>query len=362
MLSRDRDFPGMVRVTRGARIADNWRHGLANCAPARQTSQIGAPIPVRPLWGARCRQESLSGLSHDDRSGVAVRDEGLIEIDGGRVWFARLGKGRATPVLVLHGGPGAGHEYLAALTNRLSGTRPVIVFDQLGCGRSDRPQDDSLWTLERAVSEVDAVRTALGLDECHLFGHSWGGWLSIEYVTRGTTGIAGLVLASASASMPQFVAEVNLLVDRMPEPHRSVLVELGEQGLYADPSYVSALDAFYRRHLCRLDPWPDVLIRSVEQEGENRAYEIMSGPNDVVVTGSLRYWNREPDLDRIEARTLVTCGRHDEVTPACSATLAAGIRDAQLVLFEDSGHLAHLEQADEYAHTVRSFLETVDAG
>ena len=292
---------------------------------------------------------------------MPVRDEGLIEVEGGRVWFSWLGGREGVPTLVLHGGPGAGNEYLESLTSRLARVRPVVIFDQLGCGRSDRPNDDSLWTLDRAVSEVDAVRAALGLDYCHLLGHSWGGWLSIEYVTRGTHGIGGLVLGSCSASMPQFVSEVNLLIDRMPEPHRSALVELGAQERYADPRYASALDAFYRRHLCRLDPWPDVLVRSMEQEGENRAYELMAGPNDLVVTGSLRSWNRDRDLHAIEARTLVACGRHDEVTPACSETLSAGIRDAQLVIFEESGHLAHMEQPDEYAEAVNSFLDEVDA-
>jgi proline-specific peptidase len=290
------------------------------------------------------------------------QEEGQVEVDGGRVWFARFGEGPATPVLVLHGGPGAGHEYLSPLTDRLSRLRPVVVFDQLGCGRSEHPQDDALWTLDRAVSEVQAVRAALGLEECHLLGHSWGGWLSIEYAVRGATGIVGLVLASASASMPQFVEEVNLLVDQMPEPHRSILIDLGAQGRYSDPSYLSALDAFYHRHLCRLDPWPDLLVESLEQEGDNRAYEIMAGPNDLVVTGSLKSWDREGDLERIEARTLVTCGRHDEITPACAATLAAGITDAQLTVFEDSGHLPHVEQADEFAREVAAFLEAVDNG
>ncbi len=118
------------------------------------------------------------------------RTEGMIEVDGGRVWYARLGEGDAMPLLVLHGGPGAAHDYVAPFAERMGEHRPTLVYDQLGCGRSDHPDDPSLWTLDRACREVDQVRAALGLDECHLFGQSWGGWLSIEYLTRGSSGVA----------------------------------------------------------------------------------------------------------------------------------------------------------------------------
>jgi len=291
-----------------------------------------------------------------------VREEGRVDVDGGGVWFARLGTstGTDTPALILHGGPGAEHEYLLALAERLASARPVIVYDQLGCGRSDRPDDPSLWTLDRAVAEVEKVRRALDLDPCHLIGHSWGGWLAIECMVRGMAGIRGLVLASTSASMPQFVAEVDALVDQMPEPHRSALVELGMQRRYDDPSYTAALDVFYHRHLCRLDPWPDVLVRSMQEEGENPAYRIMAGPNDVVVDGTLRTWDREAEVAEITTPTLVTCGRYDEIPLPCSETLAAAIPDARLAVFEVSGHLAHLEEAELFAATVSEFLATVD--
>ena len=122
--------------------------------------------------------------------------EGQIDVTGGRVWYRTYGEGDATPVLLLHGGPGAASDYMQPLAERLGEHRPAIVYDQLGCGRSEHPDDDSLWTVDRSVAEVDQVREALGLDRCHLLGQSWGGWLAIDYMCREPSGIERLVLAS----------------------------------------------------------------------------------------------------------------------------------------------------------------------
>ena len=290
-----------------------------------------------------------------------MADEGYVEVEGGRVWYRRLGEGDALPVLLLHGGPGAAHDYMLPLAERLSEHRPAIVYDQLGCGRADRPDDTSLWTVDRSVTEVDQVRAALGLDRCHLLGQSWGGWLAIDYMARGPVGVAGLVLASTSASIAQFVAGARRLIDALPEPHRTALQELGARGEYDHPDYRAAEQEFYRRHLCRMDPWPEALVRSSDQMEGNQVYLTMNGPTEFDVIGRLRTWDRTPDLGRIDVPTLVTCGRYDEITPACSETIAEGMPDARVVVFEESAHVAHLEEAEAYAGTVEEFLESVEA-
>jgi len=290
-----------------------------------------------------------------------MADDGMIEVEGGNVWYRRLGDGDALPVLLLHGGPGAAHDYMLPLAERLSEHRPAIVYDQLGCGRADRPDDTSLWTVDRSVTEVDQVRAALGLDRCHLLGQSWGGWLAIDYMARGPVGVAGLVLASTSASIAQFVAGARRLIEALPEPHRTALQELGARGEYDHPDYRAAEQEFYRRHLCRMDPWPEALVRSSDQMEGNQVYATMNGPTEFDVIGRLRTWDRTPDLGRIDVPTLITCGRYDEITPACSETIAEGIPDARVVVFEESAHVAHLEEAEAYAGTVEEFLESVEA-
>jgi len=284
-----------------------------------------------------------------------------IPVTGGEVWCRRMGAGDRTPVLLLHGGPGAAAYYMEPLAEGLAAHRPVAVYDQLGCGRSDIPDDTSLWTLDRSVEEVDQVRAALGFDRCHLLGQSWGGWLSIEYMCRGADGISGLVLASTSSSISQFMSEARTLIEALPEPTRSTLIELGDAGRYDDPAYLEAVEVFYPRHLCRAEPWPDALMQSVQQMDGNQVYLTMNGPTEFDVIGSLRTWDRTADLGRITVPTLVTCGRYDEITPACAETIAAGIPDSRMEVFEESAHIAHLEEGERYAAVVEDFLSEVDA-
>ena len=285
-----------------------------------------------------------------------MREEGFVDVPGGRVWYARLGSGDATPVLMLHGGPGAGHDYIAPLGEALAADRPVVMYDQLGCGRSDQPDDVSLWTVDRFAAEVDAVRDALGLDRIHLFGQSWGGWLAIDYMARGPSGVERLVLASTSASIREFVEGARVLIEQLPEPHRSVLVEGGRRGEYHTPEYQAAVVAFYRRHLCRLDPWPAALEATSANLDGNAVYLTMNGPTEFDVIGTLRTWDRTADLGRIDVPTLITVGRYDEIVPSCSETLHARIPDSRLVVFGQSGHVAHLEEAEAYLAAVRDFL------
>ena len=283
-------------------------------------------------------------------------EERRIEVTGGNVWSARAGPREGIPVLLLHGGPGAASDYMLPLAERLAEHRGVVVYDQLGCGRSEHPDDPSLWTVERAVEELDQVRAALGLDRCHLLGQSWGGWLAIEYMTGRPAGIDRLVLASTSASIPEFTAGARGLIEALPEPHRTALIDLGAKGEYDHPDYQAAVQEFYRRHLCRADPWPDALVRSTEQMDGNQVYLTLNGPTEFDVIGRLRDWDRTADLHRINVPTLVTCGRYDEIVPSCSETITRGIEGARMHVFERSAHCAHLEEPESYAALVEEFL------
>jgi proline-specific peptidase len=290
-----------------------------------------------------------------------VDTTGHIPVTGGNVWYRRSGSGERVPLLLLHGGPGAASYYMEPLAERLAAHRPVVVYDQLGCGRSDRPADTSLWTVDRSVQELEQVRAALGLDRCHLLGQSWGGWLAIDYMARQPEGIVGLVLASTSASIPQFMAEARRLIEQLPEPASSTLISLGERGAYDDPDYLAAVDVFYHRHLCRADPWPEALVKSVEQMDGNPVYLTMNGPTEFDVIGLLRDWDRSADLHRIASPTLITVGRYDELTPACAQTILEGVPDGRLVVFEESAHIAHLEEGERYAEVVEAFLREAEA-
>jgi pimeloyl-ACP methyl ester carboxylesterase len=262
--------------------------------------------------------------------------EGHISVPGGEVWYKIVGSGGATPLLTLHGGPGAGHDYLEPL-EALAADRPVVFFDQLGCGKSDKPDDASLWRIERFVEEVAAVREALDLERVHLFGQSWGGWLAIEYMMSEPAGIRSLILASTSASVPQFAEETARLKSTLPKAVLETLNRYEATGDYDNPEYEEAMMAFYTQFVCRLE-----------------------GPNEFTITGNLKDWDRTDRLGEINVRTLITCGRYDELGPACAATLDSGISNSEVHIFEQSAHVAHLEETESYLQVMRDFLNRVE--
>jgi len=285
-------------------------------------------------------------------------EEGKINIDSHQIWYRRVGSG-GIPLLTLHGGPGAGHDYLEPLEG-LTNDRPVIFYDQLGCGRSDQPDNRSLWRIERFVAEVDTVRRALGLEKIHLLGQSWGGWLAIEYMLSRPQGVVSLILASTSASLPQFVAETTRLKTELPLEIYQTLQRYETAGDYHHPDYEAAVLEFYKRHVCRLDPWPEPLLRTVANLNGNAVYETMNGPNEFIVIGNLKNWDRTDRLGEITVPTLITVGRYDELTPACAETLHRGIPNSRMVIFEESAHLAHLEEADTYLQVIADFMENTE--
>ena len=286
-------------------------------------------------------------------------EEGQIDVPGGQVWYKVVGSGESVPLLTLHGGPGGGHDYLEPL-NALASERPVVFFDQLGCGKSDTPDDVSLWRIDRFVDEVTAVRDALGLDRIHLLGHSWGGWLAIEYMLGAPSGVVSLTLASTSASIPQFVYEAGKLISELPREMAETMRRLEAEGDFENPEFEAGMMEFYKRHLCRLDPWPDPLMRCIENLDGNIVYETMNGPTEFTVIGNMKDWNRIEKLGEIVAPTLITCGRYDELTPACSRTLRQGIMNSRMHVFERSAHMAHLEETESYLQILSEFLRDFD--
>jgi proline-specific peptidase len=244
----------------------------------------------------------------------------------------------------------------------LAAERQVIFYDQLGCGRSDRPDDPALWRIERFITELDQVRQALGLSRVHLFGHSWGGWLAIEYLLGRPAGVVSAVLASTSASTAQFVAEASALKRQLPESVQEVMGRYEANGDFAHPEYQAAVLEFYKRHLCRLDDWPPYLMRSVENLDGNPVYLTMNGPNEFTVIGNLKDWDRRDRLREIDVPTLVTVGAHDEIPLACAQTLQEGIRGAELAVFRDSSHVAMVEETTDYLRRLSTFWAEVEKG
>lgn len=285
--------------------------------------------------------------------------EGYLPVPGGMVWYRKVGDGPGLPLLVLHGGPGAGSEYLDVL-GALGDRRTVVFYDQLGGGRSQAPDLPGLWQMERFVNELAAVRRMLGLHRLHLFGHSWGGWLALDYLLTRPRGVAGVTLASTSASIPQQAREQAVLRATLPAELAEALNAYQARGEYDDPAYRGALVEFYQRHVCRLPVWPAQLERAMVRLPPSAVYRAMLGPNELVFTGTMRDWDRTGELATIDVPALVTVGRFDEITPACAETLRQGLPDARLRVFEASAHMPHLEETDAYLSELAGFLDACD--
>lgn len=286
----------------------------------------------------------------------AAETEGYTAVPGGKVYWRKFGDGGKTPLLALHGGPGAAHNYLLAL-KALADERPVIFYDQLGCGKADAPADESLYTIQRSVDELDAVRAALGLDKVILFGHSWGSMLAIEYLCQGRgKGIDTVILGGALASTPQAMAGQQRLIQAMGKAYADELHGLEKAGKMDTPRYGTLTQKFYDKHVLRVQPDADALA-SFDALAKSIAYRVMNGPNEFYITGVIKDWDRRKDLGKITQRTLITTGEYDEVTLDCHQTIRQGVSGhARLKIFKDCSHMTMCEKPADYVAELRHFL------
>ncbi|MGI9060796.1 MAG: proline iminopeptidase-family hydrolase, partial [Ktedonobacteraceae bacterium] len=249
---------------------------------------------------------------------MSIREqEGFIPVGEYKVWYRSVGGGAGTqeqtPVLALHGGPGVPSDYIEDITKLATDTRRVIIYDQLGCGRSDQPDNPAMWTIQRFVDEVAIVRKELGLDKIHLWGQSWGGILAIEYALTQPQGMESLTLASTASSMPMWIAEANRLRDELPEDVQNTLLRHESAGTTDDPEYQTAMMEFYKRHVIRIVPMPPQVARAFDKMGQ-QVYFTMNGPSEFHVIGVIKDWDRTNRLHEIKIPTLITSGFYDEST------------------------------------------------
>jgi proline iminopeptidase len=284
-----------------------------------------------------------------------------VSVPGGKVAVYSYGKGSEV-LLGLHGGPGCTCDYVRDSHSFLAdhGYR-VVVFDQLGSGRSDKPKDKSLWNLPRFVEEVEAVRSTLDLGRVHLLGQSWGTWLGIEYCLAYLDNVKTFIIANGSGNIPETVAELYRLRANLGAETVAMMLRHEADGTTDHPEYLAAVTLLYHRHLCRADPWPLAVKRSME--GVNfDVYGTMWGPNEFCCVGTLKDWNRLPDMHRIRVPCLIMNGAHDELTPNCAMAMKRVLPNAQVKIFKNSSHMPFWEEPHEYFPVLRKFLDSHRAG
>jgi proline iminopeptidase len=278
-----------------------------------------------------------------------------VEVDGFKVVAYSFGTGDEV-VFCLNGGPGLPCDYLREAHSCLvdEGYR-IVAFDQLGTGASDRPADSGLWTIGRYVEEAETVRKALNLGKVHMLGHSWGGWLAIDYALTYPENLKTLILEDTVADIPHLVQELERLRAALGSETIAMMQKHEAQGTIDHPEYLAAITILNYRHVCRLSIWPAPVKRSLD-DWNMGPYGTMQGPNEFLYTGNLKDWNRVPDLPKITVPVLITCGEHDELTPACALRMKLGLPNAELTVFANASHMPFYENPQAYYPALLDFL------
>lgn len=289
--------------------------------------------------------------------------KGFVTVKGGRVWYRIEGAAQpGIPLLTLHGGPGAPSDYIQSLAD-LADERPVILYDQLGSGRSDRPDDPNLWVLDRFVDEVAHVVSALGLTRFHLFGHSAGTMLAVEYALRQPSGLVSLILSGPAISAARYVRDATALKDALPIEMQEAINRHEAAGTLDASDYQAAVSEWMSRSMCRSETVRNALapIFSDPDTGQNgQIYSVMWGISEWTMTGNLKDFDRTAFLHEIRVPTLFTCGRYDATTPEATTLYQSQLPGSELVIFERSAHMTHLEEREQFMQTLRDFLHRVE--
>lgn len=288
--------------------------------------------------------------------------ESRIAVPGGTVWAKRVGPSNETasgrPLLVVHGGPGLPHYYLNSL-QRLADDREVIFWDQLGCGNSERPSNPDLWTMQRSVAELDAVVTALGLNDFHIFGNSWGAMLAQQYLLDIACSAVSFTISNSAASIPAFTANVARLKSELDPATRDAIDRHEAAGTTDSAEYRAAVTTWNETFLCRRLPWPTDLYRAFQNMG-TEIFETMFGPSDFHIVGTIRDWDVLDRLSEITVPTLLLAGRFDECSPDHMREMHERIPGSRYEFFENSAHLPFIEEPTRFDRVMREFLRQHD--
>ncbi|MEQ6391093.1 proline iminopeptidase-family hydrolase [Bacillaceae bacterium S4-13-58] len=281
--------------------------------------------------------------------------EGYIDVTGGKVWYQVHNRhSREIPVIVLHGGPGSSHWSLQGL-RKLADERPVIFYDQLGCGKSDRSEDTSLWNLNRFVEELHQIKEALELSNFHILGHSWGTTLAVAYYLKHPEGVKSIIFSSPCLSAPLWARDQEKNIEKLPLDMQLTLRECEENGKTDSEEYKAAVEVFAKEFISRLEERPDWLNEGRKYRNPE-IYNIMWGPSEFHVKGNLKDFDCTDRLNEISIPTLYTCGRYDEATPESTEYFSRLTPGSRFRVFENSAHMAYLEDGEEYEQVMREFL------
>jgi proline iminopeptidase len=319
---------------------------------SRTVTALQAWIPLAVLLTG-CRPAERAGCT----GATLTPGEAMLPVADGKIWYRIAGRGAGMPVIVLHGGPGFSSFYLKPFED-LGDDRPVVRYDQLGAGKSDRITDTTLFTIEHFVRELDSLRAHLGCQRVHLLGHSWGTILAFEYYRAHPEHVASLVLASAALDMPTWERNTRRLVATLSDSAQRAIRLREAEGRFDAPDYQAALGEFYGMYVWR-HPVPADLDSTMATANE-AIYGYMQGPSEFTITGTLRRYDVTAQLGTIRVPTLYTVGEFDEADPPTIRRFAELTPGATVVVLAGAAHLTPWDAPEENVRVVRDFLRQRD--
>ena len=284
------------------------------------------------------------------------------------VWTKRIGNNPKTKVLLLHGGPGATHEYFECFDSFFPQEGfEYYYYDQLGSAYSDNPNDSSLWNIDRFVEEVETVRKALKMDSSNfiLLGHSWGGILATEYALKYQRNVKGLVISNMVPSVPEYNAYANnVLAPKLPKDILAKIRSYEAKGDYTNPTYLQLIaDNYYPEHVLRMPPatWPDPVKRAFAKINYP-LYLQMQGPSEFGIVGnaSLKNWNRKPDLNKIKVPVLSIGGEFDTMDPKAMEEIAKLVQNGQYLYCSKGSHMSMYDDQQTYFTGLIKFIKGLE--
>ena len=325
------------------------------------------------LFGCQNNNNTASSVKSDTTAEILTGGVKMIPINTSKgvfnVWTKKVGDNPRIKVLLLHGGPGATHEYFECFDSFLPKEGiEYYYYDQLGSAYSDNPNDSSLWEIDRFVDEVEAVRIALNLDASnfYLLGHSWGGILATEYALKYQKNLKGLIISNMVPSIPDYVKYANeVLGPKLPAEVLAQIRAFEAKGDYTNPEYLKLItDNYYPEHILRLpaDKWPDPVKRAFAKMNYP-LYLKMQGPSEFGVVGDavLKNWDRKANLKEIAVPTLSIGGEFDTMDPKAMEALAKAVQHGQYLYCPKGSHMSMYDDQQTYFNGLIKFLKETDS-
>lgn len=324
---------------------------IASCQSPAPQPQAQAPDPC-------------AYLQYTTNDAVQAGGIHMVKLkEGYQVWTKRIGNSPTMKVLLLHGGPAGTHELMIAFESFFPQANiELYQYDQLGSYHSDQPDDMSLWTIERFVEEVEQVRVDLGLDSTNFFllGQSWGGILAMEYALKYQQHIKGLIISNMTADFDKYEAYNNKLRGELPKDVLDTLAYYESLEQFQHPRYLDLMySAFYKKHICRLEPWPEPVDRSFSHFNQV-VYEYMQGPSEFVPGGILKGWSVWDRLKEITVPTLMIGAKHDSMNPAEMEEMSKLVQRGSYLYCPNGSHLCQWDDQKVYMEGVIKWILSVD--